>query len=78
MLGLTFGEKAKGTVKPLYFRLYLPFCFRIALARWPEKNFERMIRIMQMATQGEKELILKEKHTKSQKSLIVKAHKKVH
>lgn len=77
VLGLTFGEKAKGTVKPLYFYVFISLLVRIALARWPDENFERMIRIMQQATQGEKEMVLKEKHTKAQKSLIVKAQKKV-
>ena len=46
-----------------------------------------MIRIMQKATLGgilfiltivlEKEMILKEKHTKAAKKMIIKAHKKV-
>ena len=55
------------------------------MARWPEDNFQSMIRIMQKATLGgilfiltivlEKEMILKEKHTKAAKKMIVKAHK---
>ena len=56
---------------------FLTFVVRLALARWPEVNFDAMIRIMQKATIGEKKIDLRQKHSKAQKGLEVKKQRKV-
>ena len=61
--------------------------FRIALARWPPDNFEKMISIMQQATaegiyftvviRAALQSMTKAKHTKAAKKIGLKSHKKV-
>ena len=56
---------------------FLTFVVRLALARWPEANFDCMIRIMQKATIGEKKIDIKQKHSKASKGLETKKQRKV-
>ena len=61
--------------------------FRIALARWSEDNFNKMIHIMKHATAegtyclnstlAALDPLTKGKHTKSSKRIQIKSHKKV-
>ena len=76
VLGLTFGSKTKGSVKPMYVFLLDSLC-RLALARWPDANFDLMIKIMQQAITTERQAVTTVKHSKGKKVMTKKKYKKV-
>ena len=50
---------------------------RISLARWPEDNFDKMIKIMQNAVEEARNVVMKAKHHRAVKKQQVKSYKKV-